>query len=246
MKMTREAVIATVIAIIVAYPVSRWVWGEVAERYFKHKCEASAGEFIYKTVENVEGIYQMRLRDPRDYIDRVRKGDIPEDPFGHTNVEAQEPWITFLTRESGEGRYKYFETTRGPNLSHQRLKTVRFENDIEYTGEKYWIYLRAFERRDDAKHNNKIAKQTSQLKSRYGFTWKEIRDWPDELFGIWGGELIVIDMETDDVLAIRRGYIFLATFSDRAGICPHDKNHFVSAKFLEKVLQPTTRDDERE
>ena len=32
------------------------------EQYFDHLCKTEAGEFIYKTVENVEGLYLMRQR----------------------------------------------------------------------------------------------------------------------------------------------------------------------------------------
>ena len=34
--------------------------GMTPEKYFNHLCKTEAGEFIYKTVENVEGIFMMR------------------------------------------------------------------------------------------------------------------------------------------------------------------------------------------
>ena len=71
--------------------------GFIGRAYFNHLCEKEAGEFIYKTVDNVEGLYQMRPRDPRDYFDRLSHGDIPEDPYGHTNVEAQAPQVLFVS-----------------------------------------------------------------------------------------------------------------------------------------------------
>ena len=36
--------------------------GMTSQEYFDHLCKTEAGEFIYKTVENVEGIYMMRPR----------------------------------------------------------------------------------------------------------------------------------------------------------------------------------------
>jgi hypothetical protein len=36
--------------------------GMTPEQYFAHLCKTEAGEFIYKTVENVEGLYMMRPR----------------------------------------------------------------------------------------------------------------------------------------------------------------------------------------
>ena len=37
--------------------------GMTSQEYFDHLCKTEAGEFIYKTVENVEGIYMMRPRE---------------------------------------------------------------------------------------------------------------------------------------------------------------------------------------
>src|SRR4051812_17787766 len=54
----------------------------IGKKYFEHLCETEAGEFIYRTVDNVEGVYQMRPRDPADYFDRMSKGDVPDDPYG--------------------------------------------------------------------------------------------------------------------------------------------------------------------
>ena len=36
--------------------------GMTPQEYFDHLCKTEAGEFIYKTVENVEGMYMMRPR----------------------------------------------------------------------------------------------------------------------------------------------------------------------------------------
>src|SRR5574339_72189 len=42
--------------------------GMTPEQYFDHLCKSEAGEFIYKTVENVEGLYLMRPRNrPTDF-----------------------------------------------------------------------------------------------------------------------------------------------------------------------------------
>ena len=37
--------------------------GMTPQDYFDHLCKTEAGEFIYRTVENVEGIYIMRPRE---------------------------------------------------------------------------------------------------------------------------------------------------------------------------------------
>lgn len=223
---------------IVAVYLGGQAWGEIAYRYFRYKCTTQAGEFIHKTVEGVDGIYQMRARDPEDYFDRIRKGDIPEDPFGHTNTEAQAPWWPFVGGSDSRNAYHFFETTVAPDKTLQELRSFRFENEPEFTGEKYWIYRRANQSPDDANHNNITAQQTSGVRSRYGFTWRESRNFWDRILGVWGGELVAIDLTTSEELAVRRGFILWATFSDRSGICPRDKGDTRFAMFLKKVLKP--------
>jgi len=227
-------------AVIAAFIIGRWAWGEAAYRYFQRHCDTQSGEFIYKTVENVEGVYQMRLRDPRDYFDRVRKGDILEDPYGHTNSEAQMPWVTFMGNSDPKYAYEYFETTLAPNKSILELRHFRFENVPKFTDKKFWIYRRANESKTNAKYNNIIAEQVPKIRSRYGFTWREIRDSWDRRFGIYGGEVIVVDLATSEELAVRRGFILWATFSDRTGICPRGKTDTTTAGFVMRVLRPRT------
>tara|TARA_R110002073_G_scaffold169750_1_gene326626 strand:- start:2118 stop:2840 length:723 start_codon:yes stop_codon:yes gene_type:complete len=217
----------------------RLVWGEVAYRYFRHQCETRAGEFIYQTVDDVEGLYQMRLRDPKDYIDRIRRGDIPEDPFGHTNTEAQTPWELFLANTLTKYSYKFFETTLPPRESLQRLRSFRFENVPEVTGEHYWIYERTHDSLENAEHNNVSVRQISKIRSRYGFTWREIRSAWDRAFGVWGGETVAVDLDTGEELAIRRGFILWATFSDKTGICPDSKTDMTTGYFVKSVLKPS-------
>ncbi|WP_415896042.1 hypothetical protein ACMXYQ_07265 [Neptuniibacter sp. PT34_22] len=120
--------------------VERQKKSEEAYQYFKHKCETQAGEFIYRTVDNVEGLYQMRLRDPRDYFDRMRYGDIPEDPYGHTNLEAQKPWVLFVRNPSG--RYQFLETKKPPIMRGYELNIeyLKFAKKPVFTGQEYWRY----------------------------------------------------------------------------------------------------------
>ncbi|WP_415903891.1 hypothetical protein ACMXYW_09625 [Neptuniibacter sp. QD48_55] len=165
--------------------------GEQAYQYFKHKCETEAGEFIYRTVDDVEGLYQMRLRDPRDYFDRMRYGDIPEDPYGHTNLEAQKPWVLFVRNPSG--RYQFLETKKPPIMRGYELniKYLKFAKKTVFTGQEYWRY----ELIDQPYINSgspiyRQAIQIDVLKSKYGFTWKEVGDEKDKAFGVWGGEIM--------------------------------------------------------
>jgi hypothetical protein len=224
------------VGVVVLYQGGKWGYGEAAQSYFDYKCESEAGEFIYRTVENVEGLFQMRLRDPRDMIDRLRKGDFPEDPYGHTNWESQRPWTMFV--EEPYFNYQYFETTKGPDLKDYDLRRPKkFAKRPEYTGEKYWIYYG----RSHIKNTQMIAEQVSSLRSQYGFTWKEVRGVLDKLFGIWGGELIVKQLDTDEVLGLRKGFSFINKIVKRGGHCPKREGPESTYQFVSKVLIPAKR-----
>ncbi len=58
--------------------------GMTPEEYFNHLCKTEAGEFIYKTVENVEGIFMMRQRERATDI-HLQHLYALEDPYGYDN-----------------------------------------------------------------------------------------------------------------------------------------------------------------
>jgi len=226
--------IIAIIFLIALFPTSKWIWGEAAQAYFDYKCENYAGEFIYRTVENVEGLFQMRPRDPRDYFDRLRYDDIPEDPFGHTNSGAQSPWSMFV--RPPKRNFQYLESIMGPFSGEQPTRRYKIfvEKPIS-TGEKYWVYRKE----SDSEYGSLYsAKQSSTLESKYGFTWQEVRSRWDRFFGVWGGELIVKELATNEVLGTRRGYFLYPDYSKKAGICPKDKHDSITYYFVSKVLIP--------
>ncbi|MCP5306546.1 MAG: hypothetical protein H6953_13970 [Chromatiaceae bacterium] len=205
------------------------------EQYFRHKCDTAAGEFIYKTVDNVEGVFQMRQRDPRDYLTRLKNRDIPEDPWGHTDAEAATPWGAYLTK------YPFFETTRGLRDRGDRWNRDVFAERPPSGESRYWRY-RLGEPDGTQYLNNRsgerfgrplVAEKIDTLKSRYGYTWREVRDEYDRHFGVWGGEIIVKDLQTHETLAVKRGF-----FDTRFNFCPPGKSHYLEFEFVSKVLKP--------
>jgi hypothetical protein len=200
----------------------------VGRMYFDHLCETEAGEFIYKTVDNVEGLYQMRPRDPRDYFDRMRAGDVPEDPFGHTNTEAQHPQFLFVGPPSKA--YHFFENdlpTNEPN-SVPLGPTVRGATE---PNAKY----RRYHGRDYRNERPMIEDHVASLQSRYGFTWRGVYHEYDSLFGIYGGETLVVDLQSNEVLARRRGFIFR---NSGGGICPAGKTDQSLYQLISRALIP--------
>ena len=150
--------------------------GMTPAQYFDHLCKTEAGEFIYKTVENVEGIIQLRPRLKVNY--EYSQLYAFEDPFGFEAGEA------FFVEP---GRYAYYEISALASVS-QGPKYTRY---FGYDGRKMKTLQKVYD---------------NQRKSRYGYTWRGIVRPHDRENGIGGGEVIVLDLETNEVLAVQRGY----------------------------------------
>lgn len=146
------------------------------EQYFDHLCNTEAGEFIYKMEGNVEGIIQLRPRLKSNY--EYSHLYAFEDPFG---FDADPAFFV------SPGRYAYYEAISSSSMD-QVLKYTRY---FGYDGRNLETIQKASE---------------GQRKSRYGYTWRGIVRPHDRENGIGGGEVIVLDLERNEVLAVIRGY----------------------------------------
>jgi hypothetical protein len=222
--------------------------GMTPEQYFDHLCKTEAGEFIYKTVENVEGLYMMRTRKEATDFDLEHLYAL-EDPYGYTNHEATMVEYNFVS----PSRYGYLERPITPPRS---IQGTNLSNTSETSAQK----SKGYERYSgyDARHLESMYKETvERLTSRYGFTWRGITRPHDRELGIAGGELIVLDLNTYEVLGVRRGYIrtggFRNTLTNVSWLtgqtCPtygyrngRNKDFDFSYWFIGKVLKPTNYD----
>jgi hypothetical protein len=106
-----------------------------------------------------------------------------EDPYGYTDAEARNVEAIFVH----PSRYAYVDTY----LSFELINS-KFTRMYGYDGKN----LSSMKRRE------MIGQPT-----RYGFTWRGIVRPHDREMGIAGGELIVVDTQTKEVLGVRRGYV---------------------------------------
>jgi len=249
MKSKTLKILIGLIGVVVLYQGAKWGWGEASKAYFNYRCEQDGGEFIYRTVENVEGVFQMRPREQRDYITSLRNGNLLEDPYGHTDKEAQRPWHLFLRYpKGGRPTYTYFESVVAPDLENFDIGFGKehFVKKPEYKGEPYWIYtFDSLTRSRSGLSYGKVlsVEQAPELKSKYGFTWQQIQNRWDNLFGVYGGELLVKELATDEILGVRRGYFIYTTWPKLMGGCPKGKHHDITFEFVSKVLKPAPYDD---
>lgn len=194
--------------------------GMSGEQYFKHLCEKEAGEFIYKTADNIDGFYFMRPpKRPTDY------------ELQHLYaLEAPEIERTFQLR-------KALPAERGKIFINPPWSVYSYiEEPRMNSGEKN-SYVRVFGYRQNV--SSMLAESTNELKSRYGLTWRGLKRPNDRELGISGGEWIVIDLKTNDVLAVIRNY-------GRTGGTPNVRggiwwlNAVSCSQFAKKYKYPTS------
>ena len=176
--------------------------GMTPQEYFDHLCKTEAGEFIYKTVENVEGFYLMRSRKrATDY--EMEHLYALEAPYVEVHGEYYSPAEYFI--QPHLGKYQFLETVlprKGTQSDeHQYRRYYRDEN--AHPGERYQTAVNG-----KAVFVPYVVAETSTdaLKSKYGITWRGITRSHDRDLGIAGSELIILDIGTNEVLAVRRGF----------------------------------------
>ena len=161
--------------------------GMTSEQYFDHLCKTEAGEFIFKAMQNVEGLYFMRPpKRPKD-----------DDLKDRYRLEAPDIERTFqLLRAVTEERATIF-------IAPPR-NTFKFYEEPNQESATSTPYVRAW-----GYYGGRIPMQVeavSTLNSKYGMTWRGLRRLNDREFAIAGSEWIVIEIQTNNVLAVIRNY----------------------------------------
>jgi hypothetical protein len=214
--------------------------GMTQREYFEHLCRNEAGEFIFKTADNVDGVFQLR---PRKVYSEAEWQHLyaMEDPYGYyvgENEDLGQHYVSPLL-------YSYFEIpVHGRRIHGAGMRAVLHpsvsadppagSSIARYYGYDNW----------NAPTNPLKLEYSTKRKARYGFTWRGIKRPHDRELGIAGGELIVLDLDTTEILGLRRGYaIWNNGWTYR--VCPRygynggeDKGAFFTAWFLVKVARP--------
>jgi len=175
--------------------------GMKPREYWEALCKAEAGEFIYKTVKDVEGFLLVRPRGAEtDYA--MQDKYVIEDAyglleFGYADREKR-PGVHFLSK-SGTS-YRYVESGVATGTGSR----VRVRHEVDFTklselrrlkpsgvwGEKQFTILIDVETFD----------------SRFGLAWRGISRENDFEMGISGGELAAFDLTSGELVALRRGF----------------------------------------
>ena len=215
--------------------------GMTPEQYFDHLCKTEAGEFINKTVENVEGLLQLRLREnPTDY--ELEHLYAMEDPYGHSVGVRDHPEEYFV--QPAIGKYQFLETPVPMMMKiKEGMRFRRFYRDEKaHPGRTYQTAVDGqFVRVPYIVAEDVVPAS----RARYGYTWRGIVRPHDRELGVAGGELIVIDLQGNQVLAVRRGYVRTGSMKNMTGVwwltaqkCSKESLK-TDAQFINQVLQPT-------
>jgi hypothetical protein len=181
-----------------------------AEAMFAERCK-KAGVFIHRTAENVEGIFLMKLR-PKgiNYGDQYKLDDpYGSDSTGETYIKT---FFSGFYRNSSPPPpkgYRYVEA-----LDENDGKRYHYTGGIKVVGRKdvtsKWIQ-RELELNPNYDLNN-YAFVLDKVPApgpapRYGVTYDDISTREERDYWITGSSLKVIDLQTNEVLAERIGYM---------------------------------------
>lgn len=230
---------------------------KVATAMFQERCK-KAGEFIKRTVDDVDGILVLRVRP-------VARSDADQfaltDPYGKDY--GGEAYVHSFLR----GFYSAGITRDRPNvppevLGYKYVDVVETQTRtrFRYTGQ---VQERAssnpvtVDRRFIAERH-----ETTEAPPRYGITYDDISTREEREYWIAGSSLKILDLQTNEVIAERIGYAMDFRQGSRAGArspwlfsldhaCPAFKTEgnvysapafaFASgqaARFAERVLKP--------
>ena len=202
-----------------------------AKALFDERCK-TAGEKIYRTVEDVEGVLLTNLR-PSNISDRSQYE--ADDQYGH-NVGGEEYVRYYLIGGSDlKSRYKYVEAVS----EKQKMRfTTPLSAEKSY---EYWV-----------KGGGTVgieSKAVDSFTSLYAIEWKDVSTKEDRDFWVAGGALRITDRKTGETLGERVGYLLETGFGSTAGqrspwswaryyaaSCPSLNEH--NRIFVEKVLKP--------
>lgn len=219
--------------------------GMTSQEYFDHLCKTEAGEFIYKTVENVEGIYQMRPRESakNDYL--LEHLYAMEDPYGLAVGVRDSPQDYFV--QPAIGKYQYLEIPLPrPSMTEESLKYRRYYRDEKsHPGSQFPT---AIDGQFVQVPYIVAMADVPTLQSRYGYTWRGITRSHDRELGIAGGELIILELQTHEVLAVRRSFVRSGSVRNNltgvwwltAGKCSKESLK-MDAQFINEVLKPASQ-----
>jgi hypothetical protein len=172
---------------------------KIAEAMFQERCK-NAGEFIHRTAENVEGVFLLKLRpEGINYRDQYRM----DDPYGK-DFRGSGYIESFLRKRNENGTFNVVA-----------VGGYRYVDAIDpKDGQRYRYTGRMDEpwrRNPNALEGHRVFVLGKEIAPdpapRYGVTFDDISTREERDYWIAGSSLRVIDLQTNEVMAERIGYM---------------------------------------
>lgn len=262
-KRAGKALALAAVTALIAIPMSQVVRGvmeakeiearsDKAKAMWQERCK-TAGEKIHKTVENVDGIYLMKIRpEGKNFSDQFKL----DDPYG--SDLGGEGYIESFLR----GRNRYVTSGQSIQMKLNGYTYVEAQDQKDgkryrYTGsiEEPWQTNKAYSQGYKKFVLHRAPATGEPL--RYGVTYDDISTQIEREYWVAGSSLKVVDLQTNEVIAERIGYMVDLAQGSRAGqrspwlfaaynICPEypegkgaSSQSFQTTSFVEKVLKTT-------
>ena len=184
-----------------------------AQAMFAERCK-NAGEKIYRTVDDVEGIYLLKIRPVgTNYGDQFEL----DDPYGHDS--SGDMYILNFLR----GFYHQRTGDLVPGAPLQRgylyVEAVDPADGLRYRYtpkvEEPWQTNKAYSKGYTRFVFDKVA--ATGAAPRYGVTYDDISTHEERELWIAGSSLKVLDLQTNELIAERVGYMIDVGQGSRAG-----------------------------
>lgn len=226
-----------------------------AQDLFSQHCK-DAGEKIYRTVDGVDGVYILKLRPEMNLGNQFAM----DDPYGNDLVGdgyikgfLQERMMVASKKDSPSAKfYSYVEAIDSKDGKRYRFKGY---------WEEPWLRDKSYSKGYMMFSMSKTLAQGDP--PRYGVTYDDISTPEDREYWIAGSSLKIIDVQTNEVIAERRGYMMDQGQGNNSGgrapwlyaarnACPafsgsHSTGDQIgqAQRFVKKVLKPLTRQGEK-
>ncbi|MGK6306993.1 hypothetical protein [Variovorax sp. DT-64] len=239
-----------------------------AQAMFAERCK-TAGEKIHKIVESVEGVYLLKIRSNEiNYGDQFKL----DDPYGSDLLGNG--YIVSFIRGSYEANIRSAENSPPPPGGYMYVEALDPQDGrrYRYTGAKKAVRKKEsnapgvqFELKRNPNYDLNVYEfvldktAATGLAPRYGVIYDDISTPEEREYWIAGSSLRVIDLQTDEVIAERVGYMMDSAQGSRVGgrspwllaannACPEFAPRHGSARqarqaqrFVEKVLRPAQK-----
>lgn len=253
----KAVAVLIVVGLFVAFP-GRWAWEtkqkrdaararyEKAEAMFQERCK-KAGEFIYRTAENVESIILLKVR-PVEIIYSGQQG--MDDPYG-SDFGGEGYIKTFLQARNDKG---FVDGMKAGGYRYVDAIDPSYGGRYRYTGTVAEVVhtssiLMGGDGKTTFKSNEFVLNRivAPDPAPRYGVTYSDISTPEEHDYWIAGSSLKVIDLKTNEVMAERVGYMMDRGQGNTSGgrqpwelarrnACPPNPYPHQTRNFVEKVL----------